>query len=274
MIYRLVKGATVPALGFGTFKLRGAEGIAAIRYALDLGYRHIDTAIRYENEDEVGQALAESGLDRSDIFLTTKLRHVDLADGDVQARTTESLQRLRTDYVDLLLMHWPHNEIPFAETWRALCEVRAKGQAHYLGVSNFPAALMRQAVEECGADLLTNQIEYHPFLSQTAVMDFARAHDILVTAAVPLARGAINDEPVLRRLAEEHRKTPAQITLRWLLQQDQVVAIPKSGQRDKIRENFELFDFSLTAAEMAAIDALRGNLRLVNPTWAPQWDAA
>jgi 2,5-diketo-D-gluconate reductase B len=273
MIYRSIKGQKIPALGFGTYHLRGPEGVKAIRYALDVGYRHLDTAIRYENEAEVGHAIAESGVDRSAIFLTTKLRYVDLAGHDVRKRTAESLARLRTDHVDLLLVHWPNETIPLAETMAALAKVRALGQARHIGVSNFPTALLREAIEECGADIFTNQVEYHPFLSQNAVLDYVRARGMLLTAAVPLARGAVSDAPLLQEIAAGHGKSPAQITLRWLVQQSHVAAIPKSSQPPRIRDNFAIFDFALAEDEMAAISALGENRRLVNPQWAPAWDA-
>jgi 2,5-diketo-D-gluconate reductase B len=273
MIYHSIKGERIPALGFGTYHLRGPEGVKAIRYALDVGYRHLDTAIRYENEAEVGQAVAESGVDRSAIFLTTKLRYADLARDDVRRRTAESLARLRTDHVDLLLVHWPNETIALAETMAALAEVRALGQTRHIGVSNFPTSWMRTAIEGCGADIFTNQVEYHPFLRQNAVLDYVRARGILLTAAVPLARGAVADEPLLQKIAAHHGKSPAQITLRWLVQQPHVAAIPKSSRPERIRANFEIFDFALSADEMAAISALGENRRLVNPKWAPAWDA-
>ncbi|MGH6921781.1 MAG: aldo/keto reductase [Geminicoccaceae bacterium] len=273
MIYHSIKGERIPALGFGTYHLRGPEGIKAIRYALDVGYRHLDTAIRYENEVEVGRAIAESGIDRSAIFLTTKLRYADLARDDVRRRTAESLGRLRTDHVDLLLAHWPNATIALAETMAALAEVRAAGQARHIGISNFPTSLMRQAIEDCGADIFTNQVEYHPFLRQNAVLDYVRARGILLTAAVPLARGAVADEPLLQEIAACQGKSPAQITLRWLVQQPHVAAIPKSSRPERIRANFEIFDFALSADETTAISALGANQRLVNPKWAPAWDA-
>lgn len=273
MIYRTVMGEKVPALGFGTWRLGGTEAVKAVRHALDVGYRHIDTAIRYENEAEVGQAIAESLVDRSEIFLTTKLRRTDLARDDVLKRTSESLARLRTDYVDLLLLHWPNEAVPLAETMEALAEVQSKGQARHIGVSNFPTALMTEAVETCGAKVFANQVEYHPFLSQRAVLDYARAHGILVTAAVSLARGAVDREPRLQAIGERHGKTPAQVTLRWLVQQENVAAVPKSAHPDRISSNFDIFDFALSEGEMAEISALGGNRRLVDPDWAPAWDA-
>jgi 2,5-diketo-D-gluconate reductase B len=274
MIYHSIKGETVPALGFGTWRLYGREAVNAVRCALDVGYRHIDTAIRYENEAEVGEAIAASGIDRSEIFLTTKLRHSDLARDDVRARTSESLARLGVHYVDLLLVHWPNEAVPLAETMEALAEVQSEGRARHIGVSNFPTRLMREAAEVCGAEIFSNQVEYHPFLRQDAVLDYVRANDILLTAAVPLARGAIENQPVLQAIGERHGKTPAQVTLRWLVQQDHVAAVPKSGRPERIRSNFAIFDFALSDAEMAAISSLGANRRLVDPDWAPAWDAA
>lgn len=273
MIYRSIKGEPVPALGFGTWRLYGREAVEVVRCALEVGYRHIDTAIRYGNEAEVGEAIAASGIDRSEVFLTTKLRHSDLAHDDVRARTLESLARLGLDYVDLLLIHWPNEAVPLAETMEALETVQSEGRARRIGVSNFPTHLMKEAVEACGADVFANQVEYHPFLRQEALLEYVRANDILLTAAVPLARGAIDSEPVLQAIAERHGKTPAQVTLRWLVQQDHVAAVPKSGKPERIRSNFEIFDFALSDADMAAIGSLGANRRLVDPDWAPAWDA-
>lgn len=272
MIYRTVSGVRAPALGFGTYHLRGDEGITAIRHALDVGYRLIDTAARYENEAEVGAAIAASGIDRSEIFLATKLRYTDLEPAGIEQRTRESLNRLGVDYVDLLMPHWPSPTIPIAAVMAAFAAMRDKGYTRHVGVSNFPIRHMREALAAFPGPILANQIEYHPFLRQTALLDLARATGSLITAAVPLARGAIEHEPVLRAIAEAHGKTVGQVTLRWLVQQDIVVAIPKSARFERIRQNFEIFDFHLSEDEMARIDALGGDRRLVDPPWAPPWD--
>jgi 2,5-diketo-D-gluconate reductase B len=273
MIHLDIRGHKVPALGFGTWRLYGDACTEAVRAALDIGYRHIDTAIRYENEAEVGRAIAASGIDRSELFVTTKLRHTELAAAEIRRGTAESLARLGTGHVDLLLVHWPNPGLPLKETMDALAEMREAGRARLIGVSNYTVEWMRRAVEECDADIGVNQVEYHPFLGQRAVLDWCRTHGIALAAAVPLARGAVDDSPVIREIAAAHGKTTAQVTLRWLVQQDGVAAIPKSGNPARMRENFEIFDFVLADDEMAAISGLANGLRIIDPCWAPDWDA-
>lgn len=272
MIYKKIGGEDLPAIGFGTYHLRGRDGVKAIRLALDIGYRHLDTASRYENEEEVGQAIRESGLDRSQIFLTTKLRYLELEPEGIEQRTRESLARLGVDHVDLLMPHWPSLTVPVADFMPAFVRVKEKGLARRIGVSNFPLAHMRDALAATDGAVVTNQVEYHPFLSQQPMLSLLRERGMLLTAAVPLARGAIEDEPVLREIGEAHGKSPGQVALRWLIQQDGVIAIPKSARPERIMANFSIFDFALSDAEMARIDALRGGRRLVDPHWAPVWD--
>jgi 2,5-diketo-D-gluconate reductase B len=272
MIIRRIKGTEVPALGLGTFGLDGADAVRAVRFALDLGYRHLDTARMYGNEAEIGEAVTTSGVDRGEVFLTTKIWPTELAYGTVQRAAEESLRRLKTDYVDLLLIHWPSREIPLGETLKAFSEVKAAGQARQIGVSNFTTALLREAIHRHGADLLCNQVEYHPYLSQQPVLQALRHEGMLLTAYLPIARGAVNDEPVLVGIGKRHGKSPAQVALRWLMQQDGVAAIPRSSRQERIRENFEIFDFALDEGEMAAIDDLRGGRRIVSPAQSPDWD--
>lgn len=274
MITHSVQGVEVPALGFGTFKLTGEDATRAVKTALDVGYRHVDTAEMYGNEAEVGAGLAAGSVAREDIFLTTKVWPDNLRPNDLHRALDQSLAKLRTDYVDLYLVHWPNPDIPLAETLAAMQEVQAAGKVRRFGVSNFPVALMREAVETIGAPVLCNQIEYHPYLNQKPVLDYARAHDILVTAYCPLARGAVQDNALLKRIGERHGKSASQVTLRWLVQQDGVAAIPKSGTPANIKSNFEIFDFELSPDEMVEIGNLRGPGRLVDPAIGPQWDPA
>lgn len=274
IIRRMVKNIEVPALGFGTFELTGADGRGAIECALETGYRHVDTAIRYGNEVEVGQAIAASGLLRSEIFLTSKIWHTELTPDALRRQASESLERLGTDYLDLLLIHWPNAEIDLRQSLDAMSDLRERKLVHSIGVANFPTALTRQAVETCGADLLTNQVEYHPLLDQGPVMSACRRYGMLLTAYLPLARGAVTTIPELETIGSSHGKTAAQVGLRWLIQQPEVVAIPRSARAERIRENFDIFDFELDADEMARIDALRGGRRFVDVPWAPVWDAA
>jgi 2,5-diketo-D-gluconate reductase B len=272
MIFVTVKGTKVPALGFGTWQLNGAQCESAVEHALAVGYRHIDTAQAYGNEREVGRAIARSGVKRDAIFLTTKIAPDNLAAKDVTGTLGGSLDALATDHVDLLLIHWPSKNVKMGETLRAMNEAKAQGKIKHIGVSNFTVAQMREAIETHGSEVFCNQIEYHALLAQSRVIDFARAHDVMVTAYCPLARGRIADQPGLVAIAKSHGKSVAQIALRWLLQQDGVAAIPRSSKREHIAANFAVFDFTLSAEEMATIGKLRGNTRVVNPSFAPVWD--
>lgn len=270
----IISGAVkIPVLGFGTWKLTGEDCQRATEYALETGYRHIDTAQIYENEAEIGAALSASTLPRADIFLTTKIWTDQLRDGALQRSVDDSLKKLRTDYVDLLLIHWPMPDVPFAEQLRALGAVKDSGKARLIGVSNFTSAQLREAVETIGAPIVNNQVEYHPYLSQKPILDFTRSHDMFLTAYSPLARGAVMDDPVLKTIAQKHGKTIGQIVLRWLLQHGDVAAIPKAASPAHIKSNFDIFDFVLNHEDVAAIHALaRPDGRLISPAWGPVWD--
>ena len=273
MEYREIKGTRVPALGLGTWQLSGRSCFETVRQALDLGYRHIDTAQMYGNETEVGWAIRESGIDRDAIFLTTKIAPGNMAAAAVRRSTEESLRRLATDHVDLLLIHWPAGEVPLGETLGALARLRDAGKARHIGVSNFNVALLEEAVATQGADIFCNQVEYHPYLSQRAVLAAVRRHGLLLTAYSPLARGRIQRDPALASIARSYGKSPAQVALRWLLDQDGVAAIPKAAGRAHLAANLAIFDFALRPEHRAAIDALDDNYRVVDPAgWAPDWD--
>ena len=274
MKYVELKGARVPALGFGTWMLTGRHCLDMVRLALEIGYRHIDTAQAYGNEAEVGDALAGSGVDRGEVFLTTKVWMDKLADGPLQRSVEGSLRKLRTDHVDLLLIHWPSRSVPLAQTLRALGQVRDDGRARHLGVSNFPVSLLREAVETHGADLLCDQVEYHPFLSQRPLLDALRSYGMMLTAYSPLARGEVARDRTLAEIGARHGKSPAQVALRWLIEQDGVAAIPKASNERHSRDNFDIFDFELSDDDRAVIDRLPKNRRRIDPGWAPQWDAA
>jgi 2,5-diketo-D-gluconate reductase B len=280
MIFVDMQGKQVPSLGYGTWDLRGADCERAVAMAIELGYRHIDTAQSYDNEAEVGRGWVASGLPRRDLFITTKIARV--VGGDVTGNSAKhvakgveaSLEKLRTDYVDLLLMHWPSPDVPMAETLDAMERLKSAGKVRALGVSNFTVAHMREAVQLSKSPIACNQVEYHLLLSQRPVIAFAREHGIAVTAYCPIARGKLVAHPVVERVAKKHAKTANQIGLRWLLEQPGVLAIPKAGSVPHARENISIFDFSLDAEDRRALDALPGNTRLVNPGWAPKWDQA
>ena len=273
MKYIDIKGAHVPALGLGTWQLSGRGCFEAVRHALDLGYRHIDTAQMYGNETEVGWAVRECGLTRDQIFLTTKLAPGSYAAAAVKRSTEESLRRLATDHIDLLLIHWPTGEVPLGETLEALAALRRAGKARHIGISNFNVALLEEAVETHGADLLCNQVEYHPYLSQHSVLAAVRRRGMMLTAYSPLARGRVQRDRVLTAIGRTYNKSPPQVALRWLLDQDGVAAIPKAASRAHLAANLAVFDFALSAADRARIDAQRDGHRVVDPAgWAPDWD--
>lgn len=272
MIYRTAKGITMPALGLGTFELTGEKGIASIRSAIEYGYRHIDTAIRYGNEAEVGTAIREAGVPREELFVTTKIWFDSLAPETVHQRIGESLERLQMDYVDLLLIHWPGTEVPLGETLGAFAEVRGAGKTRSVGVSNFTTAQLDEAINVHGAELFTNQVEYHPFLAQPKLLKSARAAGMILTAYLPIARGAVFKEQVIQDIGARHGKSAAQVSLRWLLQQDAVAAIPRSSKIENIRSNFDIFDFELDEKEMAQISGLDRQDRMVDFDWSPEWD--
>jgi 2,5-diketo-D-gluconate reductase B len=270
----MIGGGKMPALGFGTWQLRDSECVTATTRALEIGYRHIDTAQIYENEKEVGTAIAQSGVARDEIFLTTKLWTSNFMAGHVETSFEESLQKLQTNYVDLLLIHWHNPEVPLAETLGAMQKLLKAGKTRAIGVSNFPVALMQEAVEKIGAPIAANQVEYHPQLSQRPVLNYARGHNMIVTAYSPLGRGALLNHPTLEAIAARHGKSTAQVALRWLVEQDGVAAIPKAASEKNARANFEIFDFHLDREDTVAINLLADNKRLIDPEWAPEWDAA
>ena len=273
MIYVEAHGARIPALGFGTFRLEGGVARRMVACALEIGYRHIDTAQMYGNEAEVGEAIEASPVARDEIWLTTKIWPDNFRDGDLQRAAAASVERLRT-VPDLLLLHWPNPRVPLQETIAALNEVKRLSLTRHIGISNCPRGLIRESVALSEEPLVLNQVEYHPYLSQRTVLDELRRHGMALTAYSPVAQGQVFADETLRRIAERHGKNPGQVTLRWLLQQDGVSAIPRSSRDAHARANFEIFDFELSADEMSEIAALASpGGRIVNPAGvAPQWD--
>lgn len=268
-------GAAIPALGLGTWRLSGNECVEAVGGAIEAGYRHIDTASMYGNEEAVGDGIRAGGLPRDEVFVTTKVWPEDIAPGDLERSAEASLKRLGLDAVDLLLIHWPNSAVPLRGSIEALCRVKRGGLARHIGVANFTVALLGEAVALASEPLVTNQCEYHPYLDQGPVLAACRRHGLSLTSYCPLGRAAVFAETVVRTIAAAHGKTPAQIVLRWHMQQPGVVAIPKSGNRQRMAENIAVFDFTLTADEMRRISRLaRPNSRMVTPGWSPNWDTA
>ncbi len=265
-----VQGVTIPKLGLGTWRCNGDDCVVAVRDALELGYDHVDTARAYGNEEQVGQGLHDSGRNRDEVFLTTKLWYSDLSAVGVHDQLEHSLRALRTEYVDLLLIHWPNPEFPLARTLDAMLEARAADRVRHIGVANFPSVLLAQALEH--APVICNQIEYHPYLGQPHVLELAREHDIMVTAHSPLAQGELLDDPVVGEIADAHDATPAQVVLRWLLDQPNVAAIPKASSREHRAANLAVFELELGDDERGRIAGLQRGRRTSDPPWAPDWD--
>ncbi|WP_016854260.1 2,5-didehydrogluconate reductase DkgB [Halomonas smyrnensis] len=265
---------TLPNPGFGTFRLEGDTLRDSLTTALEAGYRHVDTAQFYGNEAEVGDVLADSGIARDEIFLTTKVWHDRLVPGDLEKSVDESLERLKTDYVDLLLIHWPspNDEVAMEDYLPALQKVKAAGKARHIGVSNFTCAQLDRAVSILGrGEILTNQIEVHPFLQNRQVIEKCREHGIEVTAFMPLAVGKVMEDATLKQIAERHDASPAQVALAWLKAQD-IVTFPSSTKAKNIRSNLAAFDLTLSDEEMQAIAELDRGERIADPDFAPDWD--
>ena len=270
--YVEANGARIPALGLGTMTLKGDVCVTAVSTALKQGYVHLDTAERYGNETEVGEGLRASGLDRGQVFVTTKVYQDKLAPADFEKSFEESLQKLKLSSVDLLLIHWPNPNVPLADTMRALCKAKADGRARHIGIANFTVPLIEEAVKLATEPLVTNQIEVHPFLDQSKVMAACRRHGLSVTAYCPLARGKVSGDPTLGRIGQAHHKSASQAALRYLVQLG-VIVIPRSSNAERLAQNMAIFDFKLSDAEMAEIGKLkRPDGRVVNPPHAPKWD--
>jgi 2,5-diketo-D-gluconate reductase B len=266
-----IQGTDVPRLGFGTFQLAGDACREGVRDALTIGYRHIDTARGYENETEVGAGIRDAGVPRDQFFLTTKVPPEQAAPDAVRASAEGSLRDLGTDYVDLLLLHWPSPDVPLEQTLSALQALQDEGKTRHVGVSNFPPGLVREALGH--AALFADQVEMHPFLGQGELLALADEHDFTVTAYAPLAHGKVPDDPTLQEIGRAVGKSPGQVALRWLLDIPRTTVIPKASSHARRVENFDVFDFELSDDARARIAALPKDQRDFDPPWAPDWDA-
>jgi len=259
-------GAQIPALGFGTSPMTGRMSPDEIIAALKAGYHHIDAARKYGTESIVGEGMRMSGVPRKDIFLTTKVSHENLHTEDFAKSVDDSLKALKTDYVDLLLAHWPNPDIPLSETMPALAKAKQQGKARHIGVANFNIALLDQAIKLCPEPLVCLQAECHPYLDQSKLLAAVRQRGLAFVAYCPLGRGRLFSDPVLAEIAQSRGKSIAQIALRWLMQQG-IGAIPRSSNPQRIADNFKVFDFALNDDEMKRISALkRANGRIANPS--------
>jgi diketogulonate reductase-like aldo/keto reductase len=267
-------GAHIPAIGFGTWTLKGAECTDLVQAAIDTGYRHIDTAAMYGNEEEVGRGIARSGIARDDLFVTTKVWWTDLSTRALRRSAEQSLDRLGLDHVDLLLIHWPNKTVPLAESMEALNAARNDGLTRHIGVSNFTTALLAEATRLSAHPLAANQVEYHPKLAQPKVHAATRAAGMAMVSYCPLGRGLdIMREAAIKEAAQAHGRTPAQVILRWHIQQDGVAAIPRTSNPTRLAENLDVAGFELTEKEMAAITELgSAKMRICDFDFSPEWD--
>jgi diketogulonate reductase-like aldo/keto reductase len=264
-------GARIPAIGLGTWELRGRTCARIVEQALRLGYRHLDTAQMYDNEREVGEGLRASAVPRAEVFLTTKIWPTHYAPNDLIRSLKESLYKLRLTDVDLVLLHWPSPRVPLNETLDGLAHARRSGLARNIGISNFNVALTEEAVALSKEPLVCNQVEYHPYLDQAKLLDACRRVGLAVVAYSPVAKGRVKDDRTLARIGQRHRKTAAQVCLRWLVQQN-VAAIPRTSKLERLDENLNVLDFTLSEDEMATISAMGSKAgRMVNVGGA-DWD--
>jgi 2,5-diketo-D-gluconate reductase A len=261
-------GNTIPQLGFGVFQIKPDQTAAAVRSALDVGYRHIDTAEMYGNEKQVGQGIRDAGLDRREVFITSKLNNGYHRPDDARRAFDGTLSALASDYVDLFLIHWPLPTLydgDFASTWNVLEEFAKDGRARSIGVSNFQVAHLDRLAEGSQTVPAVNQVEAHPYFTNDEVRGCGREHGIVTEAWSPIAQGKVLDDGVITRIADAHGKTPAQAVLRWHIQRNDIV-IPKSVHPERMKSNFDVFDFSLKGDEMDAITGLdRGEAGRTGP---------
>jgi 2,5-diketo-D-gluconate reductase A len=270
---RLNNGVEIPQLGFGVFQVKPAETVEAVATALDVGYRHIDTAQMYGNEKQVGEGLRRSGLDRDAVFLTSKLNNNRLERDDILRTFDQSLADLGIERLDLFLIHWPLAAVSdYVKRWKVMEEIYAGGRTRAIGVSNFQPHHLRNLFGDTEIRPAVNQIEVHPYLSQDEVRAFDADHEIATEAWAPIAKGKVTQDPVIQGVAEQVGRTPAQVTLRWHVQRGDIV-FPKSVRRSRMEENFAIFDFELDEQQMASISGLdRGERTGPNPddfNWIP-----
>ncbi len=250
---KLASGHEMPMLGLGTWRLKGKECERVIKTAVELGYTHIDTAWMYENQRAVGKALRDIGIDRDKLFITTKIWHTHLKHDDVLSQFDVCIRDLQMDYVDLLLIHWPSDSVPFEETFAAFQEIYDSGKVKSIGISNFSIAQVDRACEISDLPICTNQVEYHVRSQKEELRVHCETRNIPITAHRPLAVGNLSDDRELTEIGDRHGKTAAQVALRWLIQKD-IITIPKSGSEPHLRENLDIFEWQLTDKEMQALE--------------------
>src|SRR5664279_5744631 len=266
------QGISLPRLGLGTFRMQGDACRTAVESALGLGYRHIDTAEMYGNEEAIGAAIAAAGLPRRDLHVTTKVWNENLAPDAIRRAFDASLNKLRLDQIDLYLVHWPAKNMNLPAMFETLLKLREEGRTRAIGVANFNLALLKTVVEEIKAPIACNQIEYHVMLDQTPVRRYLASKSIPLVAYCPLAQGKVASDPTLLTIGRKHGASAAQVALKWLLDQDGVAAIPKASRAESQRANLDALNVGLDDEDMKAIAGLPKNKRCVNPGFAPDWD--
>ncbi|WP_372815177.1 aldo/keto reductase [Psychrobacter sp.] len=268
--------ANIPVLGLGTWQSTGQDCVDVVSQALKMGYEHIDTAQAYGNEKEVGQGIKQSGVSRDKFFLTTKIFPDDMKfePEKLIAAAKRSLADLDTDYVDLLLLHWPDDRVPLSETIPALCELQKQGLTRHIGVSNFNIANIIEAEKYADVPIVVNQVEFHPFIKQKTLQTFLNNHHILLEAYSPLARGDVFDNEIIKEIADKHNVTPAQISLAWILSDKHRVAIPKTANPDHLQGNLDAINVQLSADEIEKINGLAraDGRKIEHPDYSPEWD--
>ena len=265
-------GARIPQIGLGTMTLKEDVCVQAVKAALQMGYRHLDTAAFYGNEVENGEGLRQSGVKREEVFITTKVRENNLTPENFNKSLDQSLKNLQLPYVDLLLIHWNNKEVPFSVSIPALCAAKMDGRAKHVGVANFTTKMLDEAWAVASEPLVCNQIEMHPFINQDKVLATSRKHGMAVVAYCPIARGKAPGAEALERVGKAHGKSAAQVSLRYLVQMG-AIPIPRTATPAHLKDNMNIFDFKLSEAEMAELKTLNANnMRVVNPPHAPVWD--
>jgi 2,5-diketo-D-gluconate reductase B len=266
------QGISLPRLGLGTFRMQGEACRAAVESALALGYRHIDTAEMYANEEAIGAAIAASGIARNELHVTTKVWHENLAPDAIRKAFDASLKKLRFDHVDLYLVHWPSRQMNLPAIFETLMKLKEEGRTRAIGVANFTTALLKTVVEEIRAPIACDQVEYHVMLDQSKLLTYLRVRAIPLVAYCPLAQGRVAADPTLLAIGRKHNATAAQVALKWLLDQDGVAAIPKASRAESQKANLDAFKLNLDDADRKAIASLPKGQRCVSPGFAPAWD--
>ncbi|MFW6238150.1 MAG: aldo/keto reductase [Halanaerobiales bacterium] len=262
--FQLKTGDEIPAIGFGTYTLTGAEGVEMIRKALEFGYRHLDTAEAYNNQPEIAEAIKKSRVSRKDIFLTSKVWHNHLRGEEVKKACEKILEELKTDYLDLYLIHWPNPRVSVKETLQAMNELKKEGKIKNIGVSNFTVSHLEEMKEVSDVKVINNQVEYHPYFNRKDLLEYCREMDIILSAYSPVGRGEVFEDPVLKKIGKDHGKNEAQITLKWMVQKG-IVVLPRSANPEHIAQNIDLFGWELEPAEMKQIDNIQKEKRLIEP---------